>query len=280
MKISEALKEAVKILEENNISDSKPKARRLLAYSLNRSKEYLIIHEDEEIPEQIYIVYLEKIERLKSHEPIQYILKNQEFMGFDFYVDKNVLIPQPDTENLVEEVINIVEKNNFKQPKILDICTGSGAIAISLAKIIKGSIVYGSDISDEALKIAENNSISNQANVLFMKSDIFKNIFKEFRFNIIVSNPPYIETETIKKLDKEVQKEPYIALDGGEDGLKFYREIAEKSKYFLEENGFLALEIGYNQKEKVEEILKENKFRNIYFRKDLAGNNRVIIAQK
>lgn len=280
MKISEALKEAVKILEENNISDSKPKARRLLAYSLNRSKEYLIIHEDEEIPEQIYNVYLEKIERLKSYEPIQYILKNQEFMGFDFYVDKNVLIPQPDTENLVEEVINIVEKNNFKQPKILDICTGSGAIAISLAKLIKGSIVYGSDISDEALKIAENNSISNQANVLFMKSDIFKNIFKEFRFNIIVSNPPYIETETIKKLDKEVQKEPYIALDGGEDGLKFYREIAEKSKYFLEENGFLALEIGYNQKEKVEEILKENKFRNIYFRKDLAGNNRVIIAQK
>lgn len=280
MKISEVLKETVKILEENNISDSKPKARRLLAYSLNKSKEYLIIHEDEEIPEQIYNVYLEKIERLKNHEPIQYILGNQEFMGFDFYVDKNVLIPQPDTENLVEEVINIVEKNDFKQPKILDICTGSGAIAISLAKLIKGSIVYGSDISDGALKIAENNSISNQANVFFMKSDIFKNIFKEFRFNIIVSNPPYIETETIKTLDKEVQKEPYIALDGGEDGLKFYREIAENSKYFLEENGFLALEIGYNQKEKVEEILKKNQFKNIYFRKDLAGNNRVIIAQK
>lgn len=280
MKISEALKETVKILEENHISDSKPKARRLLAYSLNKSKEYLIIHENEEIPEQIYNIYLEKVERLKNHEPIQYILENQEFMGFDFYVNKNVLIPQPDTENLVEEIINIVEKNNLKQPKILDICTGSGAIAISLAKLIKVAIVYGSDISDEALKIAENNSISNQANVLFMKSDMFKNIFKDFRFNIIASNPPYIETETIKKLDKEVQKEPYIALDGGEDGLKFYREIAEKSKDFLEENGFLALEIGYNQKEKVEEILKKNQFRNIYFRKDLAGNNRVIIAQK
>lgn len=280
MKISEALKETTKILDEEKIIDSKQKARRLLAYSLNKSKEYLMVHEDEVVPEHIYKVYLEKIEKLKNHEPIQYILKKQEFMGFDFYVDKNVLIPQPDTENLVEEVINITEKNNLKQPKILDMCTGSGAIAISLAKLIKGAIVYGADISEEALKIAENNSVSNQANVLFMKSDMFKNIFKGFRFNIIASNPPYIETETIKNLDKEVQNEPHIALDGGEDGLKFYREIAENSKHFLEENGFLALEIGYNQKEKVEEILKKNEFRNIYFRKDLAGNNRVIIAQK
>lgn len=280
MKISKVLNDAKEILEENNISDSKQKARRLLAYLLNKSKEYLMIHEDEEISDQMYNLYFEKIERLKNHEPLQYIIENQEFMGFDFYVDKNVLIPQPDTENLVEEVINIVEKNSLKQPRILDMCTGSGAIAISLAKLVKGSIVYGSDISEEALKIAENNSVSNQANVLFMKSDMFKNIFKEFRFNIIVSNPPYIETETIKNLSQEVQNEPRIALDGGADGLKFYREIAENSKKFLEENGFLALEIGYNQKEKVEEILKKNEFRNIYTRKDLAGINRVIVAQK
>lgn len=280
MKISKVLNDAKEILEENNISDSKQKARRLLAYLLNKSKEYLMIHEDEEISDQMYNLYFEKIERLKNHEPLQYIIENQEFMGFDFYVDKNVLIPQPDTENLVEEVINIVEKNSLKQPRILDMCTGSGAIAISLAKLVKGSIVYGSDISEEALKIAENNSVSNQANVLFMKSDMFKNIFKEFRFNIIVSNPPYIETETIKNLSQEVQNEPRIALDGGADGLKFYREIAENSKKFLEENGFLALEIGYNQKKKVEEILKKNEFRNIYTRKDLAGINRVIVAQK
>lgn len=280
MKISKVLNDAKEILEENNISDSKQKARRLLAYLLNKSKEYLMIHEDEEISDQMYNLYFEKIERLKNHEPLQYIIENQEFMGFDFYVDKNVLIPQPDTENLVEEVINIVEKNSLKQPRILDMCTGSGAIAISLAKLVKGSIVYGSDISEEALKIAENNSVSNQANVLFMKSDMFKNIFKEFRFNIIVSNPPYIETETIKNLSQEVQNEPRIALDGGADGLEFYREIAENSKKFLEENGFLALEIGYNQKEKVEEILKKNEFRNIYTRKDLAGINRVIVAQK
>lgn len=279
MKISDALKNSIKILEENNIGDAKQKSRRILAYLLNTSKEYLMVHEEEKISEQLYNMYLEKIERLKNHEPIQYILENQEFMGFDFFVNKNVLIPQPDTENLVEEVIAIVEKHNLKHPKILDICTGSGAIAISLAKLIKGAIVYGSDISEEALKIAENNSISNQANVLFMKSDMFKNIFKEFRFNLIVSNPPYIETETIKTLDIEVQKEPILALDGGEDGLKFYREIATNAKYFLEADGFLVLEIGYNQKEKVKEILKKSGFKNIYFRRDLAGNNRVIIAQ-
>lgn len=280
MKISEALKESIKILEADNIVDSKQNARRLLAFTLNKDKEYLMIHENEEIDERIYKVYLQKIERLKNHEPIQYILENQEFMGFNFYVDKNVLIPQPDTENLVEEVINIVQKNDLKYPKILDLCTGSGAIAISLAKLIKGSIVYGSDISESALRIAENNSVSNQANVLFMKSDMFKNIFKDFRFNIIVSNPPYIETEVIKTLEQEVQNEPHIALDGGKDGLKFYREIAENSKRYLEDNGVLALEIGYNQRKAVENILKDNEYKNIYSIKDLSGNDRVVVAQK
>lgn len=279
MNISETLKESIKILDENGILDSKQKARRLLAFVLNKEKEYLMIHENEEIEDKLYSTYLDKLERLKNAEPLQYILGNQEFMGFDFYVDKNVLIPQPDTEILVQEVIEIVQRNDLKRPKILDLCTGSGAIAISLAKLIKDSIVYGSDISKEALKIAENNSIANQANVLFMKSDMFKGIFKDFRFNIIVSNPPYIETETISKLDKEVQNEPHLALDGGIDGLKFYKEIAQNAKEFLETNGFLALEIGYNQKEKVEQILKENGYKNIYCLKDLAGNNRVIVSQ-
>ncbi len=280
MKISEVLNESIKILEESKISDSKQKSRRLLAFVLNKEKEYLMIHENEDIDEKIYETYMKKIERLKNNEPIQYILENQEFMGLSFYVDKNVLIPQPDTENLVEEVININEKNNFDRPKILDLCTGSGAIAISLAKLIKNSIVYGSDISKQALKVAENNSYANQANVLFLESDMFKNILKEFKFNIIASNPPYIETDTIKTLDKEVQKEPLIALDGGEDGLKYYREIARNAKGYLEDKGFLVLEIGYNQKKSVIEILEENNYKNIYTRRDLSGIDRVIVAQK
>lgn len=279
MKIIDAIKEATEELEKNNIIDAKQKARRLLAFVLNKEKEYLMIHSEDEIDNKIYTVFLNKLERLKKHEPLQYIIQNQEFMGFDFYVDKNVLIPQPDTEILVQEAIEIVQKNNLNRPRILDLCTGTGAIAISLAKLIKDSILYGSDISKEALKIAENNAISNQANIFFIESDMFKNIFREFRFNIIVSNPPYIETEIIKTLDKEVQNEPHIALDGGEDGLKFYREIAENAKKFLATNGFLVLEIGYNQKEKVEKILKENGYKNIYLIKDLAGNDRVISCQ-
>ncbi len=279
MEIKEALENGKNILEDSKIKDSLQKARRLLAFTLNKEKEYLMIHEDEEINEKIYKSYLEKIERAKNHEPLQYILENQEFMGFDFYVDKNVLIPQPDTENLVEEVLEIVEKNNIKQPKILDLCTGSGAIAISLAKLIKGSIVYGSDISEKALQIAEDNSISNQANVLFLKSNMFENIFKGYKFNIIVSNPPYIETKQISTLEKEVQNEPHLALDGGEDGLAFYRIIAENAKKYLYDNGFLALEIGYNQRNKLEEILKNKNYKNIYSKKDLSGNDRLIICQ-
>lgn len=283
MKISEALLEATKILEENNIIDSKQKARRLLAYSLNKSKEYLMVHEDEEINEKLYNLFFEKINRLKENEPIQYILENQEFMGFDFYVDKNVLIPQPDTENLVEEVIQIAnsfDRYEIKAPKILDLCTGSGAIAISLAKLIPNAIVYASDISKDALKIAEENSIKNCANVLFLQSDLFKQIFKDYRFEIIVSNPPYIKSEVISNLSKEVQKEPHLALDGGNDGLDFYREIAKESKKYLKEDGYLALEIGYDQRLDVEKILEENNFKNIYSRKDLSGNDRVVVAQK
>ena len=279
MKIKDALINGKDTLDKSSIKDSTQKARRLLAFVLNKEKEYLMIHENDDVNDKIYDLYMENINRLSNHEPIQYIIGMQEFMGFSFNVDKNVLIPQPDTENLVEEVVKITQEKKIERPKILDLCTGSGAIAISLAKLVKNSIVYGSDISRDALNVAENNSILNQANVLFIKSDMFKNIYKDYRFNIIVSNPPYIETETIVNLDKEVQNEPHLALDGGEDGLKFYREIAENAKNYLEENGYLALEIGFNQKDEVVKILKDNGYKNIYFRKDLSGINRVIICQ-
>ena len=133
--------------------------------------------------------------------------------------------------------------------------------------------------AEEALKIARSNSIENQVNVEFIKSDLFSEIPNE-KFDMIISNPPYIETELIKSLSAEVKKEPVLALDGGEDGLKFYRRIAKEAKEYLKDNGYLALEIGYNQKKFVEEILKNNNFKNIYCKKDFAGNNRIIIARK
>lgn len=281
MKIKDILKNGIEILEKNDIEEATLKARMLLSNILEENKEYLIIHSEDEINDRIKDLYLEKIDRLKNCEPIQYIINKQEFMGFDFYVDSNVLIPQPDTEILVEEVLMISKSIQKENIKILDLCTGSGAIAISLSKILENNkaTVYGSDISENALKIAEKNAIDNDSKIIFLNSDIFNNISQEYKFDVIVSNPPYIETEELKTLPEEVKNEPYIALDGGEDGLHFYREIIKNAKEYLKQDGYLAFEIGYNQKNQVENLLDEYGYKNIYSKKDLAGNDRVVIAQ-
>lgn len=282
MKIKDVLSQGISILKDNNIEDANMKAKIVLADLLGKNKEYLMIHDDDDIKEGLNKIFLNKIERLKNHEPLQYVINKQDFMGMELYVDENVLIPQPDTENLVEEVILLSDKKRKyirDEIKILDLCTGSGAIAISLSKLINKSLVYASDISKKALKIAEENSMKNHANVLFLESDLFDKISKIYKFDIIVSNPPYIESEVIKTLSEEVQKEPILALDGGEDGLDFYRKIAKEAKDYIEKEGYLALEIGYNQRTKVENILKENGYKNIYSRKDLGGNDRIVVGQ-
>ena len=280
MIIKEILKKGYDILKENNIEEPNLKVRRLLANILEKEKEYLIINENEEINNNKIERFFSYIERLKNFEPIQYILNEQEFMGLKFFVNENVLIPQPDTETLVEEVIKICDKfDGNREIKILDLCTGSGAIAISLSITLKERVkVYASDISEEALSVANANVIKNSLKIELIQSNLFENI--DLQFDIIVSNPPYIETETLKNLPEEEKKEPQIPLDGGEDGLKFYNEIILNAKKHLNTNGYLAFEIGYNQKEKVEEIFKKNNYKNIFSKKDLSGNNRVVIAQK
>lgn len=282
MIIKEVLKSSIEEINKLNIEDASMKVKMLLSDILGKEKEYLLIHDNEELSQDVLDNFYAKLNRLKDEEPIQYILNKQEFMGFEFYVDENVLIPQPDTEILVEEVVDISKKinNNSNELRVLDMCTGSGAIAISLSKLIENASVSASDISDGALNVAKENAIKNSVNIEFYKSDIFNDISKNVKFDIIVSNPPYIQTEVIKGLSKEVQSEPFIALDGGEDGLVFYREIIKNAKDYIVEDGYLALEIGYDQKESVTNLLRENGYKNIYSKTDLAGNDRVVVGQK
>jgi release factor glutamine methyltransferase len=220
-------------------------------------------------------------DRLKGR-PIAYIVNNREFMGLDFYVEEGVLIPRPDTEPLVEEVIELVKgKENLK---IVDIGTGSGAITVSLAKYIKDCQVYSLDISDKALSIGLKNAISNNVEdkINFIKSNIFSGIEdKGLELDVIVSNPPYIRRADIETLHTQVKDyEPYIALEGGEDGLNFYRDITRESVKYLKDKGILAFEVGHDQAEDVSEILKHNGYTNIYTKKDLQGIDRVVIGFK
>ena len=281
MTIKELINKAKKVLIENKIEDANILARRLLEHILNQNKQYLIINQDNQVTKDHEEKYINMLQEIVNGKPIQYITNNQEFMKLNFYVDENVLIPQPDTEILVEEVIEIYNKKEEENVKILDICTGSGAIGISVANYCKNAKIVETDISKKALEIAQLNCKRNnlEDKIKFIQSDMFENI-KE-KFDIIVSNPPYIKTQVIKQLDKQVQEEPFIALDGGEDGLKFYKVLIDYSHKFLNENGYLCIEIGYDQKEEVISLIeKSSKYKEIYSKKDLSGNDRIIICKR
>lgn len=194
MKIKGLLEQAIKQLRENNVQEPAAGiAKRLLAFTLDVSKEYLIVHDEEEVQEKIVERYNEYIKQILQGKPVQYILGKQEFMGIEFLVNENVLIPQPDTEILVEQTIKIAQ--NYEKPSLLDLCTGSGAIAISIAHYLPNSLVFASDISKQALDIAKQND--KQSKVTFIESNLFENITQ--KFNIITSNPPYIKTQEIRK---------------------------------------------------------------------------------
>lgn len=299
MNINDLLIYGRKYLLDENLENVPLKVRLLLEHILKMNKFELVINHTQEIDKYKIEEFKNGLEKLKNNVPIQYIINNQEFMKLNFYVDENVLIPQPDTEILVEEVIeycknkffnrnsiytpndNLNNSNDYKI-KILDLCTGSGAIAISLATYIENCEITASDISNKALQIAKLNAEKNLVykKINFIESDMFSNI-QDTNFDIIVSNPPYIETNTINSLSVEVQKEPIIALDGGIDGLNFYREIIDNGSNFLKNDGKLFLEIGYNQKEQLFNLIKEsNKFTNPQCIQDLSNNDRVIICTK
>lgn len=280
MNIIEMKKWGIQVLRENQIEDVTIQVKRLLAYVLGMDTKDFIKEETKIVmpkQEQIFKKYIQEIVKGK---PIQYITHIQEFMKLSFYVNEHVLIPQPDTECLVEEVIKIGEK--CEKPKILDMCTGSGCIGISLATYLPDSSIWMSDISKKALEIARKNIKNNQleGQVTCIQSDMFKQIPQEKMWDILVSNPPYISKEELKELPLSVKQEPAIALDGGNDGLDFYRIILKEAPKYVKKEGYVCLEIGYEQKIAVEKIVKEEGFyQEVTCIQDLAKRDRVIIAK-
>lgn len=209
-------------------------------------------------------------ERLTG-KPLQYVLGNTNFFGYIINVDERVLIPRCETEELVDKALKTIKSGD----KVLDLCTGSGAIAIAVKKKAD-CLVMASDVDENALCLAKENASKNQAEINFIKSDLFENVTE--KFNVIISNPPYIKSEDIVGLDKELSYEPVLALDGGDDGLYFYKKIALQVKDYLEENGVLFLEIGYNQATEIKEIFSD--FSSVEIFKDLSGNDRIAVVNK
>ena len=279
MQIKEAMRKGMIKLKTNDVKEPSLKARLLMQYILNRPREYILVHDDKQLTLRQNVDYFKLIKKLIEGVPLQHITHQQEFMKLMFYVDENVLIPRPDTEILVEEVIKLAKSINAK--KILDLCTGSGAIAVSLAKYIEGSQITATDISRKALSIAKLNATNNDVEdrITFVSSDLFQNISEE-KYDIIVSNPPYIKRKVIKTLDEEVKREPIIALDGGNDGLDFYKKIIGNAYQYLKYKGYLCLEIGYDQKDEVIDLInKEEKYIDTYSKKDLFDNDRIVITK-
>ena len=239
---------------------------------LNRA-EYFLRSEDE-IDKDKVEEFLRLIERRSERIPLSYVIGQRDFMGLTFKVNENVLIPEQETELLAEEVIK-----HCKGKTVLDMCTGSGCIAISVSLLGEPGEVTASDISDKALEVAkENAELLKASTVKFIKGDLFENITGSF--DIIVSNPPYIETRVIEELEPEVRDYiPRLALDGDEDGLKFYKNITKKAIKYLNKNARIFYEIGYNQSEAVTDILLENGFEEIKIIKDYSGLDRIVTAK-
>lgn len=275
------INEGTEILKSSDIDTARLDAQLLLGHVIQKDKLYLITHREEAVSEENAKEYLELIEKRKNRMPVKYILKQCEFMGIDFHVEEGVLIPRGDTEILVEEVLKNIQEDEEKY--ICDLCCGSGAIGISIACLREKTKVDLIDYYDIPEKVTllniEKNNVSSRTE--FIKSDLLNEPIKMGRkYDILVSNPPYIEAEEINNLMDDVKEyEPRTALDGGDDGLIFYRKIVSQSIDILKNNGILAFEIGYNQGECVKSLMIENNFKDVRVIKDLAGLDRVVIGQ-
>ncbi|MCR5271715.1 MAG: peptide chain release factor N(5)-glutamine methyltransferase [Lachnospiraceae bacterium] len=275
MTYKELLHQGEEFLTNEGISDAKTDAWLLLEYCAHISKNDYFLRMNDEISEENKVEFFALAKRRAEHIPLQYITGEQCFMGHNFVVNQNVLIPRADTEILCEEAIRLLKPNS----RVLDMCTGSGCILISTMLAGDGIMGVGVDVSKQALIVAKENAKRFEVTPEFIKSDLFDSVTGVF--DMIVSNPPYIRSEEINHLMPEVRDfEPVQALDGKEDGLFFYRRIIPDSKDYLTDDGVLILEIGCDQAVEVSDLMENEGFTNVRVVKDLAGLDRVVIGVK
>jgi len=279
-KINEVLATVKSEFELVDKQDSEVDARWLLAELLGYSMTELFLMQEETLSDEMYVIFRSFIQRRLAGEPLQHILGYQNFYGYDFKVNHHVLIPRFETEELVEKAIFLIKGKKMKQ--VIDMCCGSGCIGITLLKECSDIKVYCADVSLEAIAIARENGLdlSVSDRLTFHESDLFLNI-PQMHVDMIISNPPYICTDTIHSLNTEVKdQEPTLALDGGVDGLDFYRRIVVEGKSYLKEGGYLLFEIGHDQMDAVCSLMEENLYQNVKGYKDLSGNDRMVIGHK
>lgn len=271
MTYREAVEFGTKCLTDAGVPDAALDAWYLLQMVCRIERSYYYVHGEEDITQDAQKEYEIAVQKRAEHIPLQYIVGEQEFMGLRFKVNSNVLIPRQDTETLVEQVLKIVKPGM----KVLDLCTGSGCVLISVLKNAPELTGMGSDISKTALLVAKENAKLHEVDAEWVRSDLFDNITETF--DVVMANPPYIPTGEILSLMPEVRDfEPENALDGGADGLDFYRKIAGQVKDYLNPGGYVYMEIGYDQGEAVSELMRNAGFTEVEVIKDLAQNDRVV----
>ena len=282
------LKKGTTILKDNGLEEAGLDAWLLLEFKTGKNRAYYFAHGDEPVSDETAAEYLKLIGRRAGHIPVQQLTHQAFFMGYEFYVNQDVLIPRQDTETLVEEALKCM--NSMKEPEILDMCTGSGCILLSLLLERQDACGTGVDVSPEALEVAKKNAgilkVENRAD--FVESDLFSAPYfcekggkDSGKYDILISNPPYIATEEIETLMEEVRlHDPRGALDGREDGLYFYRNITAEAGKYLRPGGWLLYEIGCTQGAAVSGMMKTAGFEQVQVIKDLPGLDRVVIGQK
>ena len=277
MTITESLRAARSLLEEAGVPDSRLDAAYLLSHVLNQNRMTLLMNGREELSPAHQAAFDALLKKRAQRIPLQYLLQNQDFMGLSLYVDESVLIPRPETELLCEQALLwLKDRQGIDSPAVLDLCTGSGALAVAIAHALPDARVSASDLSAKALGVARRNADAYHAGISFFQGD-FLNAVAGLKFDLIVCNPPYIPSTECLHLQPEVLMEPSVALDGGEDGLHYYRKLADEVPRFLCPGGALFCEVGFDQAQAVRELFAPA-FERIDVLRDLSGIPRIVSA--